>query len=75
MLHLWRMKGSTVKPDPMETVTSESVPRPRSRGPGSGKAAWVRFAEDMADANGKLWEVVKRQSQVIPLSTSCAPKS
>ena len=54
-----------MKSDPMDEVNRVTVERPPSRGPGSGKEAWVRFALDMAESNGTLWEMVDRQSELI----------
>ena len=39
--------------------------RPPSAGPGSGKAAWVEFANRTVDANANLAELVDSQSQTI----------
>lgn len=49
----------------MDSVKQTTVRRPPSRGPGSGKDAWVQFAENMAETNGTLWDVVDRQSRLI----------
>lgn len=54
-----------MKPDPMETVDRVTSQWPPARGPGSGKAAWVEFARDMAQSNGALWDMVDRQSGTI----------
>lgn len=54
-----------MRQDPANGLTSTTVYRPPSRGQGSGKDAWVRFANDMADSNQTLWQMVADQSELI----------
>ena len=54
-----------MKPDPADSLTITSVMRPASRGPGSGKDAWVRFAETMADSTESLFQTCEEQSRMI----------
>lgn len=50
---------------PIDAVHRIPVNMPPALGPGSGKDAWMRFARDMADSNGELWDMVERQSEAI----------
>ena len=54
-----------MKPDPADSLTIIRVNRPASRGPGSGKDAWVRFAETMADSAAILHDTCQEQSLLI----------
>lgn len=54
-----------MKSDPADNLQSISATRPPSRGPGSGKEAWVRFATEMCDSNEVLWRFVDDQTATI----------
>lgn len=54
-----------MKPDPMDQVTTGTITRPASRGPGSGKEAWVAYAYQRDDTCNLLFEIVDRQSATI----------
>ena len=55
-----------MKSDPLESVTVTPAPAmPPRRGPGSGKEAWIAFAEAEAENGVKLWGMINRQSEVI----------
>ena len=54
-----------MKPDPADSLTIATVIRPASRGPGSGKNAWVRFAETMAESSDILHQTCEEQSRLI----------
>lgn len=54
-----------MKSDPMHEVTTTTIRRPPSRGPGSGKEAWVAYALDRAETCATLWQIVDDQSAVI----------
>ena len=54
-----------MKPDPADSLTIISVNRPASRGPGSGKDAWVSFAETMAESSDLLHQTCEEQSLLI----------
>jgi hypothetical protein len=51
--------------DPMDVIKVVDLKRPPSRGPGSGKEAWVRYALELSDANAGWMETVEQQSAVI----------
>lgn len=51
--------------DPMHSVEIETWKLPPSRGPGSGKEAWVQAANRAADANAWAMSVIREQSAVI----------
>jgi hypothetical protein len=51
--------------DPMDGVTPYTIKEPPNRGPGSGKAAWVRYALELLDANRGWQETVEEQSTAI----------
>lgn len=51
--------------DPAAALTLVNVRWPPSRGPGSGKDAWVAFATDIANGSRVAWETVDAQSNVI----------
>jgi hypothetical protein len=51
--------------DPAGSGRWTTIPRPRSQGPGSGKAAWVAYALAVADANRALRELIEEQSAAI----------
>jgi DNA invertase Pin-like site-specific DNA recombinase len=51
--------------DPAEKLTWNDIAWPHSRGPGSGKDAWVKFAVNVAHANHGLKHLVEKQSAVI----------
>ena len=51
--------------DPADAARWTTIPRPRSHGPGSGKATWVAYALAVADANHTLRELIEGQSAAI----------
>jgi hypothetical protein len=51
--------------DPADDVTWTKISRPRSRGPGSGKGAWVEYAMVLANANHTLRGLINKQSAAI----------
>tara|TARA_R100000935_G_scaffold55922_1_gene86521 strand:- start:593 stop:991 length:399 start_codon:yes stop_codon:yes gene_type:complete len=55
-----------MKSDPMDNITI--VPgqrRPPSQGPGSGKSAWVAYANYEAENNHSIWDIIHDQSATI----------
>lgn len=54
-----------MKSDPMDGVQVTTIRQPPSRGPGSGKEAWVAYALDRADTCATLWQIVDEQSEAI----------
>jgi hypothetical protein len=55
-----------MKPDPMESVTvTEGLRLPPSKGPGSGKAAWVEYGLHMRENALAMWDVIDSQSDTI----------
>ena len=54
-----------MKPDPTEQVVTRQHKFPPSRGPGSGKAAWVAEAMSLQAANESLAEVIEGQAGLI----------
>ena len=51
--------------DPASDVQWTELKRPPSRGPGSGKDAWVAYAQETARGNAQMQELLDRQSAVI----------
>ncbi len=58
-------RDGRVAHDPMDDIEVVDLQRPPSRGPGSGKEAWVCYALELADANAGWLETIERQSAVI----------
>lgn len=54
-----------MKSDPMDNVKVTTARRPPSRGPGSGKDAWVSYALDREENEGTLWKIIREQSAAI----------
>lgn len=54
-----------MKSDPAKTLTVTNVTRPALRGAGSGKDAWVAFANDMARSTDVLFQTTEDQSNLI----------
>lgn len=54
-----------MKSDPMDSVRVTTIRTPPSRGPGSGKAAWVAYALERAETCETLWQIVDEQSAAI----------
>ncbi len=51
--------------DPAAPIKRVTRDWPPTRGPGSGKEAWVSFASEMAHANEALWRLLDEQSNAI----------
>lgn len=54
-----------MKDDPAKSVEVYAVPVPPRSGPGSGKEAWIAFAEEIRRAGRQWQDLCKEQSQVI----------
>lgn len=54
-----------MKSDPMDDVKVTTYRIPPSQGPGSGKAAWVQFAQARMDNEQTLWSIVNDQTETI----------
>ena len=55
-----------MKSDPLDEVdVVPARPAPPSRGPGSGKAAWVEYAVAQAKNGARLWAIIDDQSATI----------
>lgn len=54
-----------MKTDPAKDLNITHVAWPKQRGPGSGKDAWVAFAQSIAHGNEVAWATVEAQSAVI----------
>src|SRR5690625_2437444 len=54
-----------MKTDPVDERTITAISRPPSRGPGSGKDAWIAFAEELSEANRNWNALAEEQSAVI----------
>ena len=54
-----------MKSDPLNNYVTSTITAPPSQGPGSGKAAWVAYARERAEACATLWEVIDNQSGTI----------
>ena len=54
-----------MKSDPMDDVRVTTYRIPPSQGPGSGKAAWVKFARDRMDNEQTLWAIIYDQTATI----------
>lgn len=55
-----------MKSDPLDEVNvTPARPMPPSRGPGSGKAAWVEYAIAQANNGAVLWGIIDDQSATI----------
>ena len=54
-----------MKPDPMQSLNVTTITAPPSQGPGSGKAAWVAFANNRAENVETLWGVIDDQTATI----------
>jgi hypothetical protein len=54
-----------MKSDPLDDVNVTTYQAPPSQGPGSGKAAWVAFAESRMTNEQSLWGIIEDQSSTI----------
>ena len=54
-----------MKSDPMEEIEVTTIRQPPSRGPGSGKDAWVSYALERAQTCDQLWQIIDDQSAAI----------
>lgn len=54
-----------MKNDPIDAYSVTAITPPPTRGPGSGKAAWVAFAESRLEQCDILWTVIEDQSATI----------
>lgn len=54
-----------MKPDPISETIITSIKRPARQGPGSGKEAWIRYADAVSDANVSAFDLIEKQSATI----------
>lgn len=54
-----------MKSDPLDEVNVTTYSTPPTQGPGSGKAAWVAFAQDRVRNEQSLWGIIDDQSATI----------
>jgi hypothetical protein len=65
MLHAEAEGEISMGKDPEESIKRVTRDWPPSRGPGSGKEAWISFASETAHSNEALWRLLDEQSNTI----------